>query len=1016
MRTGRVFPDLLTPLSNAASVGEALAGTLSRLVRLTGADAGALAFSPERGEPVVVAEGARRLPAELQQWLCIAAGVPRRGVRLGRVSPPGWPRGRPAALLSAPLGAPGRRSGALLLLGRPARVTRAALPPGFSRELGTAIERVWDTHRRALRTSVLNEIIQLLVSGDSLDEVFRAFTEGASRLIQFDSIAVSLLDAERREFQVVDVMARGLPLGARRDGRMALAETLLAEVLRTAGSVRVDDVERDSVPDASRRVLATHGYRAALLVPLSAGGGVFGAVTLAAVRPGAFAAADAEVLAELARPLASAIEQRRLNEEGGRRTEELAALYTTSQLITSRLDLASVLDRISRSVTALIGSTGCGIGLLNRERTHLAHVAAHGFESEEWRALSMPVGEGIMGRAAESGATIRVDDVRADPRSARRDVDEREGIRSMLCVPLKVAGGVIGIISAFSTRPGVFTAHHQRVLEAFGEQAGIAIQNAQLFEESVRRARETRALLEAGRAVTASLDADRTIRVILDAARGVVGADSCGLATLEPNTKEFVTVASLDLPPAMVKDIRIKVGEGIGGLAVSERRPMQSRDLYSDVRARYPQLARTTGFRSMLAAPLRVGDRVIGVISVFRKDVHEFSAAEEELLLALADQAAIALEHARLYAELEVRVAERTRELDTQKRFVEVVLETLPLGVFVLDAGLRVVRANREGALALGAPPGARASFSPLLGAGSADAVEAFLRQAFATRRGSAIEQESTIAGEAKIFRLTIAPFESADEEVRHAVVLVQDITHAKRLERQMLLTERLTTAGRLAAGVAHELNNPLATIAGCAESLQSRLAEGELARSAELADFPHYLRLIEEEAFRCKEITGSLLQFVRDPGSRRAPTDLNALVQRAFELLSHQSRFAEARFATELDHALPLVAVNEGQLRQVFIGLAANALEAMEGHGTLTSRTRVHRGEVEVEFEDEGPGIPDEILPRVFDPFFTTKPPGQGTGLGLAIAQGIVADHGGRLEVTSRLAKGSVFRVVLPL
>jgi signal transduction histidine kinase len=418
----------------------------------------------------------------------------------------------------------------------------------------------------------------------------------------------------------------------------------------------------------------------------------------------------------------------------------------------------------------------------------------------------------------------------------------------------------------------------------------------------------------------------------------------------------------------------------------------------------------------MLAAPLRVGERAIGAISVFRRDVHDFSAAEEELLLALADQAAIALEHARLYTELEAMVAERTRELDTQKRFVEVVLETLPLGVFVLDAGLRVVRANREGARALGCAPDARAPFAPLLGADRAAALEAFLRLAFETRRGSAVEQEAVLAGETKIFRLTTAPFESSEDAVTHAVVLVEDVTHAKRLERQMLLTERLTTAGRLAAGVAHELNNPLATIAGCAESLQSRLGEGGLAKVPELADFPHYLRLIEEEAFRCKEITGSLLQFVRDPGSHRAPTDLNALVQKALELLSHQSRFAESRFVTELDPALPPVAVNEGQLRQVFIGLAANALEAMEGRGALTLRSRVHRGEVEVEFEDEGPGIPEEILARVFDPFFTTKPPGQGTGLGLAIAQGIVADHGGRIEVTSRPGKGSVFRVVLPL
>src|SRR5207247_1902165 len=241
----------------------------------------------------------------------------------------------------------------------------------------------------------------------------------------------------------------------------------------------------------------------------------------------------------------------------------------------------------------------------------------------------------------------------------------------------------------------------------------------------------------------------------------------------------------------------------------------------------------------------------------------------------------------------------------------------------------------------------------------------------------------------------TRAPVEPTEASAPHAVVLVEDVTRAKRLERQMLLTERLTTAGRLAAGVAHELNNPLATIAGCAESLRGRLAEGGLAKVSELADFPHYLGLIEEEAFRCKEITGTLLQFVRDPGSQRAPTDLNALVLRTTELLSHQSRFAEGRFATELDPALPPLAVNEGQLRQVFIGLASNALEAMEGRGRLTVRSRLHRGEVEVEFEDEGPGVPDEILSRIFDPFFTTKPPGQGTGLGLAIAQGIVVRGG---------------------
>ncbi|HYY05416.1 MAG TPA: GAF domain-containing protein, partial [Candidatus Limnocylindria bacterium] len=323
MTGGHVLPDLLTPLPSAGAVAAELARTLRRVVTQAGAAAGALSFEPPREESMVVTAARRRLPAALDAWLQTAVQTPVGRLGLVRVTPPGWTPGR-AVLLTTPLVVPGRRVGALLLLG-PA-LTRRALAPDLPRALGKALDRVWRLHRRALRTAVLDELTGRLVSTHSLDDVFRVFAEGAAKLVAFDSIAVSLLDAERDEFEVVDVVARSVPLRVRRDDRMPLAGTLFAEVVARGAPLRVDDVRDGRVPEVSRRVFGERGYRSVALAPLPSAGGVFGAVTLASAREGAFDDEDVEIIGELARPLASAIELRRLLAEGHRRRDELAAL------------------------------------------------------------------------------------------------------------------------------------------------------------------------------------------------------------------------------------------------------------------------------------------------------------------------------------------------------------------------------------------------------------------------------------------------------------------------------------------------------------------------------------------------------------------------------------------------------------------------------------------------------------------------------------------------------------------
>ncbi len=707
---------------------------------------------------------------------------------------------------------------------------------------------------------------------------------------------------------------------------------------------------------------------------------------------------------------------------GDRASRRLHVLGEVMRVCASSEPLDAVLAAVADRLASLVALDGVGLGLVDAGRGEftIVDVAARSLGQGPWRDVRRPLANSLLARVVEQRTPLRVDDFESlSVPLASREAFAARGYRSAVLAPLIVRGAVTGALAVAARRPGAFDDADVEVVTELAQPLAVALdqrrlleESGHLFEERVRHARQTRALLEAGRAVTASLDVQETIRVIIAEARSVLGAASCGMVTLDPTSGDLVGTASLDLPPELSARIRLKPGEGIGGLAFIERRPMQSEDLAQDPRQRFPELTEASAFRSMLAAPLRVGDRAVGVIYVFRTDVHRFSPDEEALLLALADQAAIALEHARLYQRLEDVVAERTRELDEQKRFVEIVLETLPLGVFVLDVKLRVVRANGHGVRVLGCTTPGGSRIIDLVPPERQAALAAFLHEAFVARRVLLHEQDVTMAGEPRTFRFTAAPFEA---DVAHLVLLVEDVTLAKRLERQMLLTERLTTAGHMAAGVAHELNNPLATIAGCAESLLMRTREAPLAEAGEIDDFRRYLGLIEEEAYRCKDITGSLLQFVREPDSRRASTDLNALVVKTVELLMHQKRFAGRPIITELAPDLPRTVVNEGQLRQVFLGIAANALEAMEAGGVLTIRTRRRRDEIDVEFEDEGPGVPDEMLARVFDPFFTTKPPGQGTGLGLAIAQSIVTDHRGRIEVTSNVGKGSIFRVVVP-
>ena len=254
------------------------------------------------------------------------------------------------------------------------------------------------------------------------------------------------------------------------------------------------------------------------------------------------------------------------------------------------------------------------------------------------------------------------------------------------------------------------------------------------------------------------------------------------------------------------------------------------------------------------------------------------------------------------------------------------------------------------------------------------------------------------------------------DDTVTHAITIGEDITEWKHIQKQITQTEKMAAVGQLAAGVMHEINNPLATIGACIEALELR--RNELPRETRRV-YDEYLGIIDKELERIKAIVDGLLDFSRPKASVKKPVQVNQLLEDALFLVKHSDRFKNIKVQRKIDESLPEIEANAKQLLQVFLDLMLNAVDAMDGTGTLTVVSGLNPerdDEVVVRIEDTGHGIAREDIPKIFEPFYTTKPPGRGTGLGLSICYGIVAEHHGRITVESQPDRGTTFRVFLPM
>ena len=400
-------------------------------------------------------------------------------------------------------------------------------------------------------------------------------------------------------------------------------------------------------------------------------------------------------------------------------------------------------------------------------------------------------------------------------------------------------------------------------------------------------------------------------------------------------------------------------------------------------------------------------NRTIAVIGLGRTLGGDFLSSEDvELLESLAGYIGIAIQNASLYARLEEKIV----EFERLKEFNENIVESINVGIFAIDLNDRIEswNAQMEAMYAFSRAEALGQSLSSVFPLEFIEALEGF-------RNDQGVHhlykfRLTTRAGELRTANIAIAPLLSRDFVPVGRIILVDDITERVALETQLAQADKLSSIGLLAAGVAHEINTPLAVISSYAQMLAKQL-RGD-ARLGPVLD------KITQQSFRAAEIANGLLNFSRTSTTEFRSTDLNQVVRDTLSLLEHQFKTALIVVDLDLAEELPPIHGNPGKLQQVFLNLLLNAKDAMPGGGRLRITTLVN-GHVEAVISDSGSGIAPEHLKRIYDPFFTTKNlPGdrRGTGLGLSVSYGIIQEHAGKIHVESAIGAGTTFHLEFPL
>ena len=560
-------------------------------------------------------------------------------------------------------------------------------------------------------------------------------------------------------------------------------------------------------------------------------------------------------------------------------------------------------------------------------------------------------------------------------------------------------------------------------------------------------AREINALLEISKAIASGLYLEDVLRLIVTVTANLMNSKICSLWILDERDQKLKLKATQSISEEYLKERSLAMGEGVVGHVALHNQPMAILNVLKEPLYKEKELAKKEGLVSMLSVPMCIKDRVIGVINCYTSYPHAFSKNEEEMLTTVANQAAICIENSGLMETLDI------------DEILKLVLEGVTKNIGFDRARLYLVNEKRhvlECKMAVGVDEEKIKGITlPLDPEDSVVARSIFEKQPFIIPDASQDPRVNPILKEKfNLHSLVVIPLltkgkplgaiaadhvepgknitseilESAMTFAQqaglaiHNALMYQELkafsqqmeekiqkttADLKKTEAQLIRSEKLAALGQLAAGIAHEIRNPLTSI----NILIHSLTENFPTKDSRWED----LKVIEEEILRINEIVDQFLRFAKPAPPLLDKTDLIPIFEETLQLLRPQIEKGKIAVQKEFE-PLPLITVDREQIKQVILNLLMNAIQAMPGGGQLSMSGRFSRDGywVELTVQDSGVGIPPEDLDKLFDPFFSTKE--GGIGLGLSIAHRIIDQHHGKIEVESNPGKGTLFTISLPV